>query len=76
MENMNEGPVNKHEADKDDATKAFENSETEFAADVNRGGDKKTRNYKEGDDEKNGPNWDRDSTSAEGDTTVNAGTFK
>ena len=76
MENKNEGPANKQEADKDDATKAFENSETEFAAEINRGGDKKSRNYKDGDDATNGPNWDKDSDSEEGDTTINAGTFK
>ncbi len=70
------GPIEKREAGKDDATKPFPNSEKESAAEINRAGDKKSRYYKDGKPEPQGPNYDSESITVDGDTTVNAGTFK
>ena len=71
MENINEGPANKKEADKDDATKPFANSEKESAASINR-----SEGHKDRGKGPQGPNYDVESDSVDGSTTNNAGTFK
>lgn len=63
MKNINDGPGQK-QGDKKDET-AYANVTKE-----------KSRNYKEGKDTVNGPNWDKKSKSADGDTGENAGVFK
>lgn len=83
MDNINERPVNedvinnKIAAGKDDATEGFANAEKESATEINHAGDAKTRHYmnKEGDDPQ-GPNWDKKSKAADGDTSSTAGVFK
>lgn len=63
MTNENNGPGHKQDANKD---------ETAYANATKA----KSRNYKEGKDTVNGPNWDKKSESADGDTSQNAGVFK
>jgi hypothetical protein len=77
MKSNSNGPLKKMEDDKNDATASFPNAEKPSAAEVNNSyGNKKSKNYMEGDDDVNGPNFDKDSEGADGDTTVNAGIFK
>jgi|GEM_PF-1630242 len=83
MNNINENssdrdPVTRAvEEGKDDASKGFANAEKESAAEVNRAGDAKTRHYKnkKGEDPQ-GPNWNKTSKNADGDTSSTAGVFK
>ena len=83
MESIKETPVNKDVINnkiaegKDDATEGFANAEKDSAPETNRAGDAKTRHYmdKEGDDPQ-GPNWDKKSKAADGDTSSTAGVFK
>jgi hypothetical protein len=66
----------KMDAERDDATKSFENANKESAAEINRG-DAKSKTYKgEGRKEPQGPNYNKESKNADGDTTINAGVFK
>jgi hypothetical protein len=74
MENKNKNLEEKMEAEKDDATTDFANAAKPSAAIVNRG-DKKAKNYKGGKPTVNGPNWDKISKNADGDTSQNAGVF-
>jgi len=77
MKSNSNGPLKKMEDDKNDATASFPNAEKSSAAKVNNSnGDKKSRNYMEGDDDVNGPNFNEDSKGSDGDTTENAGIFK
>ena len=76
MKEIIKDPQEQREIDKNDATKAFDNVENSTAININNAGDKKSRNYKNGNDDANGPDWNRESTSVEGDTTANSGTFK
>jgi hypothetical protein len=71
MENINEGPAAKKDADKDNPTKPFANSEKKSAASINKSEGQKARG--EG---QQGPNYDAESKNVDGDTTVNAGVFK
>jgi hypothetical protein len=72
-----EKPLSKREEDQDDATKPFANSAKQSAAEVNRAGDKRSRNYMNMEDTgPEGPNYDILSEDAEGDTSSNAGVFK
>jgi hypothetical protein len=71
MSNLNEDPANKKDADKDNPTKPFANSEKESAAAINR-----NEGHKERGKGPQGPNYDAESKNADGDTTVNAGVFK
>jgi hypothetical protein len=77
MKSNSNGPLKKMEDDKNDATAPFPNAEKPSATTVNNSnGNKKSKNYMEGDDDVNGPNLGNDSKGADGDTTVNAGIFK
>jgi len=76
MKSNHRGPFKKMEEDKDDATATFPNAEKESAAEINNAGDGKSRNYMDGDDDINGPDFDKYSKEADGDTTVNAGFHK
>ena len=77
MESTIEKPVNKQEEDQDDPTKPFANSAKQSAAEVNRAGDKRSRNYNNLEDTgPEGPNYDVESEDVEGDTGQNAGVFK
>ncbi len=78
MTPVNEKPLNKkEESDQDDPTKPFANSAKRSAAEVNRAGDARSRNYLNKDDAgPEGPNFDVLSKDAEGDTSQNAGVFK
>lgn len=76
MKSNKEHLVKKMEDDKNNATKSFPNAEKASAAAINNGGDKKSKNYKRGDDGINGPNMDKDSKGVDGDTTVNAGIYR
>jgi hypothetical protein len=77
MKNMNQGPLEKMKADKNNATRPFSNAENDFAVEINKGGDPKSRNYMEKDDTgSEGPNWDVMSKDVDGDTGPNAGVFK
>ena len=75
MENSNKPLHKKMEEDKDNATKSFPNAEKASAAEVNRG-NPQAKNYKNGKASAQGPNYNSDSITVDGDTTVNAGTFK
>ncbi len=76
METNNKDLFKKMETEKDDATKPFPNAEKPSAAE-NKGGDPKAKNYMGKDDSGvEGPNWDKVSKNADGDTSQNAGTFK
>ena len=77
METSNIDPkIKQQDADLDDPTKSFKNSRNEYAAEINRG-DAKSKTYKgEGADEVEGPNNDKLSEGAEGDSGQNAGIFK
>jgi len=75
MENEKKSLHQKMEDEKDNATKAFPNAQKESAAEVNRG-NPEAKNYKNGKADPQGPNYDADSITVDGDTTVNAGTFK
>ena len=83
MESKKEKPIekgviaNKIAEGKNDATEGFANSKNGSAPEINQAGDAKTRHYmnKEGDDPQ-GPNWDRKSKAAVGDTSSTAGVFK
>lgn len=63
MATENNGPGQKQDQNKD---------ETAYANATKA----KSRNYKEGKNTVNGPNWDKKSKGAEGDTGQNAGVFK
>ncbi len=77
MESINKDLAKKMEADKDDATKPFPNAEKDSAAEINKGTDPKVKNYKGKEDAGvEGPNWNKKSKDAEGDTGQNAGIFK
>ncbi len=76
MTNNNEGPIKKMEDDKNDATGSFPNAGKKSAGEINNDGDKKSRNYMNGDDAVNGPDQDIESKEADGDTTVNAGVHR
>ena len=74
MKNINEGPVKKPGHDK----KKFSSTQSTPAkkgvySDIDSD---ESRNYMEGDDDVNGPEWDKSSTSADGDTSSTAGVFK
>jgi hypothetical protein len=75
MENEKKSLHKKMEEDKDNATKPFANAEKESAAEINRG-NPKAKNYNYGKADPQGPNYDKESETADGDTTVNAGVFK
>ena len=74
MKSMNEGPDKNQETNKGNLSSTQSNLQKKDVY-SNKDSDK-TRNYMEGDDNVNGPNWDKLSTAADGDTTVNAGVFK
>ncbi len=77
MKSNSEKPFNKNEEDQDDPTKPFANSAKRSAAEVNRAGDARSRNYMNLDDAgPEGPNYDVTSEDADGDTSQNAGVFK
>lgn len=63
MATENNGPGRKQESNNDESA----------YANVTKA---KSRNYKEGKNTVNGPNWDKKSKSADGDTSENAGVFK
>ena len=77
MESINADPAKKQrDEDLDDPTKPFANSKKDSAAGINRG-DAKSKTYKgEGGNEVEGPDYDKLSKDAEGDTGQNAGIFK
>ena len=77
METNNKPLDKKIQEDKNDATKPFSNVENDSAVEINRAGDADSRKYMGRKDEKHGgPNWDKMSKDAEGDTGQNAGVFK
>jgi hypothetical protein len=83
MENIERNPSEKDPIDqkieegKDDATAGFANAEKESAAEINRGGDEKSRRYmNKGGKDNQGPNWNKKSKAADGDTSSTAGVFK
>ena len=77
MSDYQEKPLNKKEEDQDDATKPFANSAKQSAAEVNKAGDKQSRNYNNQKDAgPEGPNFDIESEGVDGDTGQNAGVFK
>jgi hypothetical protein len=72
-------PLNKKmDEDRDDATKPFSNAEKEGAAEINKAGDAKSRNYmnKEGEENEGGPDFNKKSKDVDGDSGQNAGVFK
>ncbi|MDP9080577.1 MAG: hypothetical protein M3O71_24390 [Bacteroidota bacterium] len=77
METNNKDPkIKQQDTDLDNPTKSFKNSRNEQAAEINRG-DPKSKTYKgEGEAEVEGPNYDKLSEGAEGDTGQNAGIFR
>jgi hypothetical protein len=77
MKSINEDPGKKQrDADLDNPTKPFANSSKESSHEINRG-DAKSKTYKgEDGDEVEGPNYDKKSKNADGDTSENAGIFK
>jgi hypothetical protein len=72
MENSNNDPSTKKDTLTGDASET--NKTDENGAFVDKDG--KSKNYKGGEDTVNGPNWDKDSEGADGDTSQNAGVFK
>jgi hypothetical protein len=67
----------KIQEDKNEATKPFSNVENDSAVEINRAGDADSRKYMGRKNEKHsGPNWDKISKDADGDTGQNAGVFK
>ena len=76
MKSINDVPNKKQEdKDLDNPAKSFKNSRNEYAAEINRG-DAKSKTYKGEGDNEEGPNWDKVSKDADGDTGQNAGIFK
>jgi len=63
MKSISDGPNQKQGQNKDET--AYSNAAKA-----------KSRNYKEGKDTVNGPNWDKKSKGPEGDSGQNAGVFK
>ncbi len=77
MNTENDRLHKKIEDDKDDATKPFSNAEKSSAAEINRGGDAKSRNFLGKDNTgEEGPNFKKKSKEVDGDTGQNAGVFK
>ncbi|MDB5015187.1 MAG: hypothetical protein JWQ84_19 [Mucilaginibacter sp.] len=79
MENKKNGaPLDKMmEENKDDATAPSSNAAKASAAEVNRGGDPDSRNYMNKKDAgSEGPDFNKKSKGADGDTGQNAGVFK
>ena len=74
MKNINEVPVKKKVRDK----KKFSSTKSNpVKKDVYSHIDSdESRNYMEGDDDVNGPEWDKSSIEVDGDTSSNAGVFK
>jgi hypothetical protein len=77
MESIEKDLFKKMEDEKNDATKPFPNAEKASAAEINKGGDPRLRNYmgKENTGVE-GPNWEKMSRWVDGPTTLNAGIFK
>jgi hypothetical protein len=75
MESVNKGPIKKKGHDEDIPEDIPETRSDEEKKGVYSNNDK-SRNYKYGDDDVNGPDWDEDSKDADGDTGQNAGVFK
>ncbi len=73
MKTIDEDPVKKKDKDKKRKSKFRLFSDKSLYANVNSEEDK---NYMEGDDNVNGPDMNKTSKDVDGDTTVNAGTFK
>ena len=73
MKTIDEDPVKKKDTDKKRKSKFRLFSDKSLYASVNS---EKDKNYMEGDDKVNGPDMDKTSKDADGDTTVNAGIFK
>lgn len=77
MEPQGKDLKQKMEDDKDDATKPFPNAQNSSAAEINKGGDPKLKNYMGKDNAgPEGPNWNKMSKDSDGDTSQNAGVFK
>jgi hypothetical protein len=77
MESIEKDLFKKMEDDKNHATKPFSNAEKASAAEINKGGDPRLRNYMGRENTGvEGPNWDKMSRWVDGPTTLNAGIFK
>jgi len=77
METTNKHLDKKIQQDKNDATKPFSNVENDSAVEINRAGDADSRKYMGKKNEKHGgPNWNKMSKDADGDTSQNAGVYK
>jgi len=63
MSNLNSGPGQKQDPNKNQAS-------------GKQAGKDRSRYYKEGEETATGPNWDKPSKGAEGDSGQNAGVFK
>ena len=75
MENNSEDPRNKQDLNKtNDPTTGSNQNETASGSDSELR--HKARNYKNGEDDIEGPDFDKESKAADGDSTVNAGIFK
>lgn len=75
MENNSEDPRNKQDQNRTNDPAAVSNqNETAPGSDSERR--HKARNYKNGEEDIEGPDFDKESKAADGDSTVNAGIFK
>jgi hypothetical protein len=74
MKSINEVPVKKKGRDKKKLSPTESNPEKKGVySDIDSD---ESRNYMEGDDDVNGPEWDKSSIEVDGDTSQNAGVFK
>jgi hypothetical protein len=77
MKNINRPLDKKMEDEQDDPTKSFANEAKKSAAEVNRAGDARSRNYMNKEDTgSEDPDFNKKSKGADGDTGQNAGVFK
>lgn len=74
MENTSKDPRNKDQkiVNRSSDTPNFEKTKTDSDSDQRH----RARNYKNGEDDIEGPDFNKNSEGADGDTTVNAGIFK
>ncbi|HEY8783251.1 MAG TPA: hypothetical protein VIM16_16610 [Mucilaginibacter sp.] len=72
MKSIENGPIKK----KGDEREDFPESQSEPEEKGVYSDNDKSKNYNYGDDDVNGPNWDKDSKDVDGDTGQNAGVFK
>jgi hypothetical protein len=76
MKTIDQEADKKQERDMDDPTESFKNSKKDSAAEINRGDEKSKTYMGKGGNEPQGPNWNKKSKDADGDTSQNAGVFK